>query len=119
MSFIAKFTNLQEIGLEFRFYVNCFEKLQYVIFPQLHTLKFIYGYPNGGELAKFLENNRRSLEKLYFECCRVDNSLNLAIAKFCPNLKSSYTTFTNGESETLKVILNNCQQLESIKIVLI
>jgi len=44
--------------------------------------------------------------------------LNLAIAKFCSNLKSLYTRFINDgyESETLKVILNNCQQLESINI---
>ncbi len=54
--------------------------------------------------------------KLYFKDCYVANSLNLAIAKFCLNLKSLNTTFSNDESETLKVILNNCQQLESIKI---
>jgi len=121
LSFIAKFTNLQEIGLGFGFYNNnCFEKLQYAIFPQLHTLKFMRDYPKDKKLAKFIENNGRSLEKLYFEdCYKTSILLNSAIAKFCSNLKSLYTTFINDkdESETLKVILNNCQQLESIKIV--
>ncbi len=73
---------------------NCFEKLQYAIFPQLHTLKFMRGFPEDEELTKFLENNGRSLEKLYFEDSYLNDSLNflnLAIAKFCPNLKSLYT----------------------------
>ena len=46
------------------------------------------------------------------------NSVYLAIAKLCPNLrKLSILTLTdNDELETLKVILNNCQYLESIGI---
>ncbi len=44
------------------------------------------------------------------------NSLNLAVAKFCPNLKSLYTIFKSDEIERLKTILDSCQQLESIKV---
>ncbi|CAB4377918.1 unnamed protein product [Rhizophagus irregularis] len=36
--------------------------------------------------------------------------------KFCPNLKNLCTPFKNDESETLKLILNNCQYLEIIKV---
>ena len=120
LSFIAKFTNLQEIGL--KFFNNGdnsfegFEKLQHVTFPQLHILKFIYGYPKHKDLSKFLESNGKNLEKLYFEDCCVKDSLNLVIAKFCSNLKSLCTTFLDNELETLKVILNHCQQLESIRV---
>ncbi len=42
------------------------------------------------------------------------NLSNLAIAKFSPNLKFLYTKYKNDEVETLKLILNGCQQLESI-----
>ncbi|PKC66545.1 hypothetical protein RhiirA1_459595 [Rhizophagus irregularis] len=40
----------------------------------------------------------------------------MALAKFCPNLKNLCTPFKNDESETLKIILNNCQYLEIIKV---
>ncbi|GBC17552.2 uncharacterized protein OCT59_003708 [Rhizophagus irregularis] len=40
----------------------------------------------------------------------------MALAKFCPNLKNLCTPFKNDESETLKLILNNCQYLEIIKV---
>src|SRR5436309_15159464 len=42
--------------------------------------------------------------------------MNLAIAKFCPNLRKLYTKFKKNSSETLKVIFNSCKYLESIKI---
>ena len=45
-----------------------------------------------------------------------DNSLNLVIAKFCPNLRKLSTGFKNTELETLKLVFNGCQYLESIKI---
>ncbi len=45
-----------------------------------------------------------------------NNSLNLAMAKFCPNLKLLHTVFQHNEVDTLKVILNSCQKLESIKV---
>src|SRR5688572_15165659 len=45
-----------------------------------------------------------------------DNSLNLAIAKSCPNLKTLITIFTESELEILKVILNSCQHLDNIRV---
>ena len=42
-----------------------------------------------------------------------DNSLNLAV---CPNFRKLFTLFKNDNLDTLKIILNNCQHLESIKI---
>ena len=42
------------------------------------------------------------------------NVLNLAIAEFCPNLKSLFIQFrNNNEMKTLKEIFNGCQQLKS------
>jgi hypothetical protein len=45
-----------------------------------------------------------------------DNSLNLAIVKFCPNLRKCSIGYKNNELETLKNVLHNCQYLESIKV---
>ena len=42
--------------------------------------------------------------------------MNLAIANFCPNLRKLCTLFKYDESETLKIILNSCQYLESMKV---
>ncbi|GBC21423.2 hypothetical protein GLOIN_2v1784405 [Rhizophagus irregularis DAOM 181602=DAOM 197198] len=42
-------------------------------------------------------------------------SLSKHSTKFCPNLKSLYTLFKFDKIETLKIILNDCQQLESIE----
>ena len=117
MSFIAKFTNLQE--LELISYFEGFEKLQYTIFPQLQILKFPYShlFPRYESLIKFLEINGGNLKELYLSDMRGNNdgSLNLAIAKFCTNLRKLSTRFKNDELETLKMIFNGCQYLESIK----
>jgi hypothetical protein len=116
LSFITSLTNLQELVLLFR-YKNYFDelnnKLQYITFPQLKVLKFPCAYPDDDMLIKFLENNGKNLKEFYIH--NSDNSLNLAIAKFCPNLKSLYTLFKHDKIETLKVILNSCQQLESFE----
>src|SRR6266540_1437469 len=42
LSFIAKFTNLQELVLSFNHNIESFKNLQHVIFPQLQTLSFNY-----------------------------------------------------------------------------
>ncbi|PKY39881.1 hypothetical protein RhiirA4_415396 [Rhizophagus irregularis] len=64
------------------------------------------------------KNNGKNLKEFYLSDIKgySDNSLNLAIAKFCPNLKKLSTELKNDELETLKIIFNNCQYLESIKI---
>ncbi len=61
-----------------------------------------------------MKNNGTNLKELlgYIE----HNSINLAIAKFCPNLKSLSTIFKVDEIETLKMIFNSCQQLESLRV---
>jgi hypothetical protein len=118
LSFIAKFSNLQELELSFRYVENFvdFKKLQYIIFPQLQILTLKYSCPRYEFLIKFLENNGKNLKVLYLGCYSDDNSLNLAIAKFCPKLKKLSTRIKSNELETLKIILDNCQYLESIKI---
>src|SRR5207248_1297507 len=90
--------------------------LHHVTFPQLQVLKFkfSYGHSKVEILIKFLENNGKNLRELYNS--HHDNSLNLAIVKFCPNLKSLFTPIMNDELETLKIIFIRCQRLESIKI---
>ncbi|GBB86747.1 hypothetical protein RclHR1_13150003 [Rhizophagus clarus] len=119
LSFIANFSNLQELELSFedKNFID-FEKLQYVIFPRLQVLKFSGEYPRVELLMKFLENNGKNLKEIYIGekgmCC--DNSLNLAIAKFYPNLSKLYIRIKHNELETLKIILNNYKILESIKI---
>src|SRR5437762_600041 len=45
-----------------------------------------------------------------------DESLNLAIAKFCTNLRKLSTGIKNNELETLKMVFIGCQYLESITI---
>ncbi|PKC61163.1 hypothetical protein RhiirA1_425146, partial [Rhizophagus irregularis] len=63
---------------------------------------------------KFLENNGKNLKKFYIGGS--DKALRLSIAKFCPNLKSLFIIFRNGELEVLKNTLSSCKYLESIKI---
>ena len=120
LSFIAKFTNLQEIILSFS-YAKCFKdfrNLQYITFSQLQILKITDSFPEFELLINFLETNGRTLKELYLSefigIC--DNPLNLAIAMFCPNLRKLSTGFKSNESETMKIVFCNCQYLESIKI---
>ncbi|CAB4414020.1 unnamed protein product [Rhizophagus irregularis] len=120
LSFIANFTNLRELQLSFE-YSKCFldfEKLQYIIFPQLQILKIRHECPRYEYLVKFIENNGKNLKELSMGDIRgnSDNSLNLAIAKFCPNLRKLSTGVKNDELETLKIILNSCRYIEKIKI---
>ncbi|GBB94083.1 hypothetical protein RclHR1_02290009 [Rhizophagus clarus] len=116
LSFIAKLKNLQKLILSFDYNhsIEDFTKLQYVSFPQLQVLKFDYAYPRHELLIKFLEVNGKSLKEFYIG--NNDNSLNLAIAKSCPNLRKLFTIFRKDELETFKMILNNCQYLESIEV---
>ncbi|CAB4440714.1 unnamed protein product [Rhizophagus irregularis] len=95
LSFIANFSNLQEPKLSFDL-EECFvdfEKLQYVIFSQLQVLKICNEFPSNGLLIKFLENNGKNLKEIYVGeiKCYNDNSLKLAISKFCPMLRKLST----------------------------
>ncbi|RIA97861.1 hypothetical protein C1645_813579 [Glomus cerebriforme] len=120
LSFIAKFTNLQELELSFNYNEDFedFEKLQFAIFPQLQILRIQSMSSRFELLIKFLENNGKNLKEIYIgdNLGYSDNSLNLAIAKFCPNLRKLSVGFKNSELETLKIIYESCQYLESIKI---
>ncbi|GBB87590.1 hypothetical protein RclHR1_14050007 [Rhizophagus clarus] len=117
--FITKFTNLQELVLSFHIYTynsnyfKYFEKLQYITFTQLKILKFPFGHPSVEVLIKFLESNGKNLKE--FHICCSDNSLCLAIAKFCPNLRKFFS-IENNEIELLKKFFISCQNLESIEI---
>src|SRR5581483_3792954 len=114
--FIDKFTNLQELALSFR-NVSSFEdfkKLQYITFSQLTSLEFRYQCPRNELLIKFLENNGRNLRSFYTK--KSDNLLNLAISKYCPNIRNLYTGLKYDELETLKMFFNRFQYLEGVKI---
>ncbi|GBC41482.2 hypothetical protein GLOIN_2v1784405 [Rhizophagus irregularis DAOM 181602=DAOM 197198] len=45
-----------------------------------------------------------------------DDTLNLSISEFCPNIRKIFTIFKNNELGSLKNIFINCKYLESIKI---
>jgi len=89
ISVITKFTNLQELIFIF-YHIDSFEgfkELQYVTFSQLQKLEFRKERPRDEFLIKFLENNGRNLKNLHIT--KRNNSLNLAIDRFCSNLKLS------------------------------
>jgi len=113
LSFLIKFTNLQELVLSLK-NTETFKILQHAIFPQLQVLSFKIHCPNHNYLTKFLENNGKNLKEFHLHLNPCSSSTNLAIAKFCPNLKSLSTRFKNNDVEVLETILKNCQQLESI-----
>ncbi|EXX71940.1 hypothetical protein RirG_073970 [Rhizophagus irregularis DAOM 197198w] len=116
LSFIARFTNLQELVFIFSSNESYegFNKLQYVVFPQLRSLKFNVECPENELLIKFLENNGKNLKEFYVKSN--DNSLNLAIIKFCPNLRNLFIRIEDNELEILETILISCKYLESIRI---
>ncbi|RIA83583.1 hypothetical protein C1645_833603 [Glomus cerebriforme] len=117
LSFISIFINLQELilSLECEDSFNDFDQLQYAIFSQMRVLKFLFVISRIDMLIKFLETNGKNLIEFCVDYDH-DYSLNLAIAKFCPNLKTLSITFMKNELETLKLILNSCQYLENIKV---
>ncbi|PKY57957.1 hypothetical protein RhiirA4_479428 [Rhizophagus irregularis] len=121
LSFITNFKDLQELKIEYLHAEGFigFEDLQHIIFPKLQILNFVYAFPKSELLMKFLKNNGNSLKEIYlFEkyINNIDNSINLAIAKFCPVLRKLSTAIKNNKLETLKIILDSCQYLESIKV---
>ena len=117
LSFISKLTNLQEMILSFnnRIDLEDFKELQYATFSHLQVLKFQFERPRDELLIKFLENNGKNLKEIYIND-GTNDPINVAIAKFCPNLRKFFAGFKDNEMETLKMILNSCQYLESIKV---
>ncbi|GBB90368.1 hypothetical protein RclHR1_01730016 [Rhizophagus clarus] len=116
LSFISNFTNLQELILSF-YNIDSFEDfkiLQYVRFSKLESLKFQFEFPRNDLLIKFLENNGKNLKEFYVN--KSNEELNLAVIKYCPNLRKLFSEFKNSELDSLKMILNNLHNLESIKI---
>ncbi|PKY18218.1 hypothetical protein RhiirB3_430995 [Rhizophagus irregularis] len=115
LSFISKFLNLQELVLSFdyNYAIEGFKNLHNVKFNNLQILKFEYAYPKF-ELIKFLEINGKNLREFYIG--NNDDTLNLSISEFCPNIRKIFTIFKNNELGSLKNIFINCKYLESIKI---
>jgi hypothetical protein len=117
-SFINKFTNLQVLEIENYESLDVFGTLVSYNFPYLKSLKIDVFSLNTNSAIKFLENHGKNLEEIAF--CEMsgenDNSLNLAIAKYCINLKELSTGFKKNELETLKIVLTSCKHLEAIKI---
>src|SRR6266480_1353163 len=66
LSFIAKFTNLQELVLtyDYAYSFKNFKELQYITFPQLQILKFSCACPRRELLVKFLENNGKKSKRI-------------------------------------------------------
>jgi hypothetical protein len=112
--------NLHELILSFYYDISevsedAFKKLQDVDFPRLQVLRFRYACPKVEFLINFLEKNGENLKELYVENeIKLLNSLNLAISKYCPNLKILSTSISDYDN--LRVIFEKCKHLESIKI---
>ncbi|PKY45271.1 hypothetical protein RhiirA4_400994 [Rhizophagus irregularis] len=119
LSFISKFSNLQELELSYSYQEDFigFEELQHIFFPQLQILKIRRAFPRDELLKIFLENNGKNLKEFYLGDFGgfSDKSLNLAIARTCPNLKKLSIGFSY-ELKTLKIVFDGCQYLESIRI---
>jgi len=112
LSFITLFKNLQELSI--RNLINGFE-LQHATFPFLRILKIPYGRPNGEALMKLLKNSGKNLNELIIGDVN-GKSLKLSIAKFCPNLKKLCIILEDDEMDILKIMFNEFQYLESIKV---
>ncbi|GBC10271.1 hypothetical protein RclHR1_00950008 [Rhizophagus clarus] len=117
--FIAKFSNLQELELSFNYngdFID-FEKLSHVRFLQLQILKLRPALPSNELLIRFLENNGKNLKALYIgEGSGDNNSLYLAIFKYCINLRKFSARFKINELEMLKIVLKSCIYLKSIEV---
>jgi len=112
LSFIDKFNNLQELVLELHH--SDFKILQHVILPDLQVLKFEVDCSYHEHLITFLENNGKRLKEIHLPYN--DDSINLAITEFCPNLRFLSTLFKYNELRKLKTILSSFQQLERVKV---
>ncbi|RIA78885.1 hypothetical protein C1645_842135 [Glomus cerebriforme] len=113
LSILTKFPNLQVLSLSFSDGLDL-KTLQFVSLLQLRILNMKLGYFKTESitfLIKFLENNGKNLKEFYINIC--NNSINSAIAEFCPNLRSLYTQFDKGDS--LKEILKDVNNWKALK----
>ena len=82
----------------------------------MQILRITFPSPEFELLINFLEINGKTLRELYIseleKIC--DNSLNLAIAKFCPNLRKLSIGFKSYELETMKIVFNSCHYLSNV-----
>ncbi|RIA87219.1 hypothetical protein C1645_828100 [Glomus cerebriforme] len=117
LSFISKLINLRELRLSSHHKENSydFEELRYINLPQLQILIIPNIFTRCELLIKFFENNGNNLKELNISG-NSNNSLNSTIAKFCTNLRKLSIGFKNYKLETLKIVFNNCQYLESLEI---
>src|SRR5437868_1584457 len=70
--------------------------------------------PESETLMRFLENNGKNLKELTLH--NISETLKLSMAQFCPNLKKLNMVLGYNELYILKIILNDCQYLESIQV---
>ncbi len=100
--FIASFINLQEHVISSYNY----NELQHMIFPNLQVFRILYIslFSNSKIFIKFLENNGKNLTDLCINDYIKNNSLNLSIIQYRPNLKNLVITVLKNELDTLKNI---------------
>ncbi|GBC06215.1 hypothetical protein RclHR1_00670007 [Rhizophagus clarus] len=83
-----------------------------------YIIKIRCALPEWGIANQFLRNIGKNLKEFYLGDIYGNNDkyLNLAIVKFCPNLRKLSAGFKHDELETLKIVFNNRQYLESFNI---
>jgi hypothetical protein len=113
LSFVASFTNLQELVLSTYYY----DELQHITFPGLQIFRILHPVysSNPQILVNFLQNNGKTLTDLGIDDY-IGRSLNPSIIQHCSNLKNLVIIVKKDELDTLKDIFNGCQYLESILI---
>jgi hypothetical protein len=105
--------NLHEILITFvndhsKIFDDNFIRLQHVFFPKLKIVLFRYNVPKVEHLSNFLETNGVNLREFYVEHSKKNsNSVNLAVSKFCPNIK--ILSISMSDYDGLKVIFDKCQ----------
>ncbi|RIA87232.1 hypothetical protein C1645_828059 [Glomus cerebriforme] len=91
-------------GLSSEFFYQLSQICHNVTFLKLQSLSILYNFSNPEYIMKFLENNGKKLKEFYRK--EVGHDLNLSIVK----------TLNNNELDTLRIIFNSCQYLESTEI---
>ncbi|RIA86510.1 hypothetical protein C1645_829159 [Glomus cerebriforme] len=95
-------TSLIKIPNTLKYFWN-FKQLQNITFSHLQVLKIQDECPRN----ELFINSWKLMS---------NDLLNIAVIKFCPNLRRLFNGLTNNELELLKLFLEDFQYLESIKI---